>query len=185
MTAWWICHAAYYIRWVYSVWRWRRWFDGYAMLLTTIGGYMLNLPTVTHTCMRTNPNRVCNRCHKKMAKRYLAVAKQIIRFAVSLATTLEAEKQIGWNEKNKSCDVQVSLNFRWNVILCFGVDALSNFVDSRWFPLMFHNLLMISDCLISLYGITKQVHPLMYLEPMFYSLLLRIGLMLLNCHECS
>ena len=48
MTAWWICHAAYYIRWVYAVRRWRRWPDGYAMLLISLGGYMLYEATVVH-----------------------------------------------------------------------------------------------------------------------------------------
>ena len=41
MTAWWICHAAYYTRWVYAVGRWRRCPDGYAMLLISVVGYML------------------------------------------------------------------------------------------------------------------------------------------------
>ena len=75
--AWWICHAAYYTRWVY---------------VELANGDTHLYENNSDSCLQPRP--------QKIAKRYLAYAKQIIRCTVSLATTLEPEKQIWWRETN-------------------------------------------------------------------------------------
>ena len=162
---------------IHVVRRWRWWPDGYVMLLITFGGYMLydddGDGLMDMQCCLLQSVGICWIC-----QRWHTLAWEPIRIVLATDATKNGkaipsgrqatykvysfarhypvvDKPIVWNGKNIPLFKFRSIS----VGVCRSLFRCGCLVGFRRFSLMFHNLLMISDCLLrAVCGIAKQVH---------------------------